>query len=421
MNTWETIDNFGVNRLASRAWFTPHADPDSARTMQAGASTLVQSLNGAWKFHYAATPPAAPEGFAKPVFDDAAWDTLPVPSCWQLHGYGRPHYTNVIFPFPVDPPRVPTENPTGSYRRMFVVPEAWDGMQIRLRFDGVDSCFEVYVNGHFVGMGMGSRLPHEFDVTRHVKAGVNVLAVRVYQWSAGSYLEDQDMWWLSGIFREVSLVAMPEVQIADLYVVTDLDDTCRDAVLRVEAAVANLGDEAVAGQLELRLCDAAGAKVAAAKTDVGVAAGATAAVALKMRIAAPRKWSAEDPYLYRLVVTLRDATGNVRMAVPQRVGFRRIGICDGQIRVNGAKVFFRGVNRHEHHPDFGRAVPLDAMVQDILLMKRHNINAVRTSHYPNDPRWYDLMFDTSTLPAETCAGIIETAFKARFGQHSVRP
>jgi beta-galactosidase/evolved beta-galactosidase subunit alpha len=185
-------------------------------------------------------------------------------------------------------------------------------------------------------------------------------------------------------------VAMPKAQIADLYVVTDLDDKCENAVLRVETAVANLGGEAVAGQLELRLCDADGAKVASAKTAVGVAAGATAAVALKMKIAAPRKWSAEDPYLYQLVATLRDTEGHARMAVPQRVGFRKVEIADGQIRVNGKKVYFRGVNRHEHHPDLGRAVPLDAMVQDILLMKRHNINAVRTSHYPDDPRWYDL-------------------------------
>ena len=390
MHSWETINNFGVNRLASRAAFTPYTDPDSARSLPAAVSTLVQSLNGAWKFHYATTPLAAPEGFEKPAFDDAAWDTLAVPSSWQMHGYGHPHYTNVIYPFPVDPPRVPSENPTGSYRRTFVVPEAWDGLQIRLRFDGVDSCFEAYVNGHFAGMGMGSRLPHEFDVTRHVTAGVNVLAVRVYQWSAGSYLEDQDMWWLSGIFREVSLVALPQVQIADLYIVPDLDDACCDAVLHVETAVANLGDDAAAGQLELRLCDAAGAKVAIAKTDVGVAAGATAAVALKMKVAAPRKWSAEDPYLYQIVATLRDAEGHVRMAVPQRVGFRKVEICDGQIRLNGSKALFRGVNRHEHHPDFGRAVPLDAMVQDILIMKRHNINAVRTSHYPDDPRWYDL-------------------------------
>jgi beta-galactosidase/evolved beta-galactosidase subunit alpha len=390
MHSWEGIDNFDINRLAPRAWFTPYADADAAAAMDASASTLVRPLNGTWKFRYDEAPLAAPADFAEPAFDDAAWADLPVPSCWQMHGYGKPHYTNVKYPFPVDPPRVPAANPTGSYRRAFTVPEAWDGLQIRLRFDGVDSCFEAYVNGRFAGMGMGSRLPHEFDVTGLVHPGANLLAVRVYQWSAGSYLEDQDMWWLSGIFRDVSLVALPRLQIADIGIVTELDARQRDAVLRVEAELANLGEHAAACRLDLRLTDADGARVAAARTDVGVEPGTPAAAALRLPVRRPRQWSAEDPYLYTLVATLRDAAGAVLMAVPQRVGFRQVAIRDGQLRVNGAKVVFRGVNRHEHHPDFGRAVPLDAMVQDILLMKRHNINAVRTSHYPDDPRWYDL-------------------------------
>jgi beta-galactosidase/evolved beta-galactosidase subunit alpha len=390
MNTWEIVENFDINALAPRAWFTPFPEKTGAVTGLADASALVRSLNGVWKFHYAPRPLVAPEGFQAPGYDDAGWCSLPVPSCWQMHGHGRPHYTNRMYPFPCDPPRVPSDNPTGSYRRTFLVPETWDGMQIRLRFDGVDSCFEAYVNGRFVGMGMGSRLPHEFDVTAQVKAGGNTLAVRVYQWSAGTYLEDQDMWWLSGIFRDVSLVAMPQVQIADLGIVTDLDDTCRNAVLRVEAAVANLGKEAAACRLEIHLTDAAGGRVASARTRVGIAGGATAAVTLKAKVAGPRLWSAEDPSLYHLVVTLYDSADQVLMSVPQRVGFRKVEIVDGQIRVNNRKVFFRGVNRHEHHPDHGRTVPLDAMIEDILIMKRHNINAVRTSHYPDDPRWYDL-------------------------------
>lgn len=390
MHTCEKIDHFNINCLAPRACFVPFQEAGAAMRGLASESTMVRSLNGAWKFHYAPRPLAAPTGFQAPTFDDADWDTLSVPSCWQMHGYGRPHYTNVIYPFPVDPPYVPSENPTGSYRRTFILPEAWDGLQIRLRFDGVDSCFETYVNGHFAGMGMGSRLPHEFDVTALVKAGINTVAVRVYQWSAGSYLEDQDMWWLSGIFREVSLVAMPQVQLADIGIVTDLDAACCDAVLRVDASVANLGVDAAACRLEVRLTDAAGVRMASARTAVGLAAGTTAAVILKAKVTAPRLWSAEDPYLYNLVATLYDAAGNVLMSAPQRVGFRKIEIVDGQIRINGRKVVFRGVNRHEHHPDHGRALPFESMVEDIQIMKRHNINAVRTSHYPNDPRWYDL-------------------------------
>jgi beta-galactosidase/evolved beta-galactosidase subunit alpha len=392
MHVWETIGNFGVNRLEPRAWFTPVADPETALRGCPDASPLHLPLGGAWKFQYAEHPLAAAEGFEKPSFDDGAWDALPVPSCWQMHGYGRPHYTNVQYPFPIDPPRVPTRNPTGSYRRPFVVPEAWtDGRQIRVRFDGVDSCFEAYVNGQFVGMGMGSRLPHEFDITRLVKSGVNLLAVRVYQWSAGSYVEDQDMWWLSGIFREVSLVAMPVVQIADLGIETELDGDCRDAVLRVRATVANLGKAAVSGyRLEFRLVDDTGARVVSRKTEVSVAGRGTEVVTMQASVPAPRKWSAEEPVLYRLVATLRDAGGNPLMAVPQNVGFRKVEIRNGQLRVNGARVILRGVNRHEHHPDTGRTLTVETMIQDILIMKRHNINAVRTSHYPDDPRWYDL-------------------------------
>jgi beta-galactosidase/evolved beta-galactosidase subunit alpha len=388
VHKWEQIQNFAVDRLAPRAWFTPYPDADAARQMD--ASPLVRSLNGDWKFNYAPTPIDSPEGFESANFDDAAWDVLPVPSCWQMHGYGRPHYTNINYPFPVDPPRVPTENPTGCYRRTFVLPSGWKGKQIRLRFDGVDSCFEAWVNGRAVGMGMGSRLPHEFDISDKLKPGVNVLAVRVYQWSAGSYLEDQDMWWLSGIFRDVSLVAMPSLQLADIGIVTDLDEKFRDAVLRVDATIANSGVRAAGAKLDVRLFDADGTRIATMRSDVKLDKAVSHTVSLKARVAAPRKWSDEDPYLYTLVATLQDANGKTLMSVPQRVGFRKVEIVGGQVRINGVKACFRGVNRHEHHPDFGRAVPLETMIEDILIMKRHNINAVRTSHYPDDPRWYDL-------------------------------
>ncbi len=388
---WEMQENFGVNRLPPRAWFTPFRDGEWAAFRAPGESDLVRSLNGPWRFHYATAPAAAPAAFARPDFDDTAWDRLPVPSSWQMHGYGRPHYTNVVYPFPVNPPFVPTENPTGSYRRVFTVPADWKGHQIRLRFDGVDSCFEAFVNGALVGMGMGSRLPHEFDITAALRPGENVLAVRVYQWSAGSYLEDQDMWWLSGIFREVSLVAFPHLQIADAAVVTDLDQSYTDAEMTITAEVANLTAAAVEGAtLSAVLRDDAGTVVATCKTAVGLDAGGRAAVRLRASVAAPRKWTAESPALYKLAVSLADAAGREQMAVPLQVGFRKVEIIDAVLCVNGRKVLFRGANRHEHHPDLGRAVPLEAMIRDIELLKRHNFNAVRTSHYPDDPRWYDL-------------------------------
>ncbi len=388
---WEMQDNFGVNRLPPRAWFTPFSEGEWAAFRPSGESALVRSLGGSWRFHYDASPAAAPAGFEAPEYDDAAWDLLPVPSSWQMHGYGRPHYTNILYPIPVNPPFVPSENPTGSYRRTFAIPADWQGCQIRLRFDGVDSCFEAFVNGASVGMGMGSRLPHEFDITAHLRAGENVLAVRVYQWSAGTYLEDQDMWWLSGIFRDVSLVAFPKLQIADVGVVTDLDATYTDAELSVSVTVANLTPTAVKGAgVKAVLRDADGRIVAACAAAVSLQAGASETLQVKAPVAAPKKWTAESPTLYKLVVSLADAAGRELMAVPLNVGFRKVEIIDAVFCVNGKKVLFRGANRHEHHPDFGRALPLETMIRDIELLKQHNFNAVRTSHYPDDPRWYDL-------------------------------
>lgn len=331
------------HRLPARA----HLIPDDAL-----------SLNGTWQFHYAVTPAEAPT----PDADATGWAELPVPSCWQMHGYGHPHYTNIQYPFPLDPPHVPTANPTGSYRRTFQVPADWTGRRIILRFDGVDSAFHVWVNGTAVGFSKGSRLPSEFDVTALIHPGNNTLAVRVYQWSDGSYLEDQDMWWLSGIFRDVTLLALPTNHIWDVAIVAGMDG-------QWSAKVETVG----AGRLNARLLDATGKEVA--RTSGKNIAG---------KLNQPHLWSAEDPYLYTLVLTFAGQTVRVN------VGFRTVEIRGRVFYVNGVAVKLKGVNRHEFHPDLGRAIPVSAMVEDIRLMKRHNINAVRTSHYPDDPRWYDL-------------------------------
>ncbi len=211
LNEWENPKVLQRNRMCSRAYFIPYQDEASALIGQREASMRFKLLNGVWKFYYAGSPAEAPEGFYREDYDVTAWDNIQVPLNWQMAGYGRPHYTNVIYPFPVDPPRVPTENPTGCYRRDFYIPESWQGHQITLRFEGVDSAFHVWVNGNEVGYSQGSRLPSEFDITPWVRTGKNTLAVKVYQWSDGSYLEDQDMWWLSGIFRDVYLLARPKV------------------------------------------------------------------------------------------------------------------------------------------------------------------------------------------------------------------
>ena len=392
MNEWENPKIVGVNRLAPRAFFTPFADEAQALRGERADSPWVTLLNGTWKFHCSPTVAEVPEKFYQLDFETCGWADIAVPGNWQLQGYGHPHYTNVQYPFPVDPPRVPTENPTGCYGREFWVPETWTGRQIVLRFEGVDSAFYVWVNGKQVGFSKGSRLPSEFDITAMVKVGANSIAVQVMQWSDGTYMEDQDMWWLSGIFRDVTLVAMPQVQISDVRIRTELDKKYQNATLRVQTMLANLRKTAAAdSKVSLQLLDADGAKVGRVVTrSIHVDAGATSLIELTMPVENVHKWTAETPTLYTTLVTLKDADGNVVEVIPQKTGFRVVEIKDGIFCVNGQAIKVKGVNRHEHHPDFGRAVPIEAMVQDVLLMKTHNINTVRCSHYPDDPRWLDL-------------------------------
>jgi beta-galactosidase/evolved beta-galactosidase subunit alpha len=386
-NDWENPLLPGRNRLPARAYFFPFQEDSAALSCDPAASTLVKSLNGSWKFNYAPSPTEAPAHFEKETFDVTGWDDLPVPSSWQMHGYGRPHYTNVQYPWPIDPPFVPSENPTGSYRRSFTLPAHWTGKQIILRFDGVDSAFHVWVNGKAVGFSKGSRLPAEFEITAQLHASKpNTIAVRVYQWSDASYMEDQDMWWLSGIFRDVMLIARPNACVRDINIRTILDSAFRDAqlVVRLECT------EPLKQACTLKLIDPLGKSSKAWNIRVDKAKTKNKSVEIKLDVANPLKWTAESPNLYTLLVEIRDEKGNIFEVIPQRVGFRSVKIDGPNLLVNGVRVMFKGVNRHEHHPDLGRAVPHETAVRDVLLMKSHNINAVRTSHYPPHPRFLDL-------------------------------
>ncbi len=328
------------------------------------------SLNGDWRFRL--SPRAdVPADFAAVDFDDATWTLLPVPAHWQLHWHGAPAYTNVVYPFPLDPPRVPDENPTGDYRRWFRVPADWQGDRVLLRFEGVDSCARVWVNGQEVGITSGSRLPSEFDVSSAVRGdAANVLAVRVHQWSSGSYLEDQDMWWLSGIFREVSLLRQPERAVGDFFVHADYEPATGSGTLRVD-------------------CDGP-ARLTVPELSVDVSAGET------VHLEHVEPWSAEVPRLYDAQLS----TDTERLSV--RLGFRRVLVSDGLLTVNGNRVLFRGVNRHEFHPDTGRTVDESIMLADVLLMKQHNVNAVRTSHYPPHPRFLDLCDEYGLYVIDEC-------------------
>jgi beta-galactosidase/evolved beta-galactosidase subunit alpha len=383
------------NRLPGRSYFIPYAQEQAALSFERGQSPFFKLLNGTWKFCYSPSPAEAPQGFYEEAYDVEQWDDLAVPSSWQMHGYGRPHYTNVNYPFPVDPPHVPTANPTGSYRRTFFVPGEWLNRYVTLRFEGVDSAFYVWINGQQVGYSQGSRLPSEFDVTPYLRPGNNQIAVQVYQWSDASYIEDQDQWWLSGIFRDVYLLAQPALNIADLRVQTNFDANFEDATLALQVTVLNTATEATRDcSVGFQLLDEQNNVIPLdiEQQRLTVSPRAVNVLDVSSAIESPRLWSAEDPYLYRLLVTLYDADGNVLEVVPQRVGFRSIVLDTqaGVFLVNGAPIKLKGVNRHDHHPDLGKAVPYEAMLQDVLLMKQHNINTVRTSHYPNDPRFLDL-------------------------------
>jgi beta-galactosidase/beta-glucuronidase len=388
MNDWENHTLLHKQRLAPRSRFDPRlsADPAADRAQ----SPLVQPLDGMWRFRFDRSPLDVDLETVAADFNDSRWDRIPVPGCWQMRGYGHPHYTNVHYPFPVDPPRVPSENPTGTYRTRFQVSADWLRRRVVLRFDGVDSAFHLWVNGREAGFSKGSRLPSEFDITPLTREGRNSLAVRVCQWSDGSYIEDQDMWWLSGIFRPVTLLSEPLVHVRDFFIRTSPGATPRRAEVVLAAAVSETSDTAFDGRLEAVLLGPDGRQAATASAPVSLGPSSEVAVRAAFDVTDPLLWSAEAPALYRLHLLLRTRAGEVIESILSRIGIRTVEMKDGALLVNGTRIMFKGVNRHEHHPDHGRAVPYEAMVQDVLLMKRHNINAVRTSHYPDDPRFYDL-------------------------------
>jgi beta-galactosidase len=347
----------GSGALPPRAWY---ASSDAASL----------SLNGSWRFRLSPTADAEDDSFAQEGYDAGGWAELSVPGHWVLQGHGSPIYTNHLYPFPVDPPRVPTENPTGDHLRVFDLPGDWPaGGGAVLRFDGVESCARVWLNGTDLGEFKGSRLAHEFAVGHLLKATGNVLAVRVHQWSAGSYLEDQDQWWLPGIFRDVTLLHRPGGGVLDFFVHASYDHVGGTGTLRVDSDVAG--------------------RVTVPDLGIDVATGEPVTVPVE-------PWSAEVPRLYDGVL----ATEGER--VPLRIGFRTVELSDGLIKVNGRPVLFKGVNRHEWHPERGRALDLATMREDVLLMKRHNVNAVRTSHYPPHPAFLDLCDEYGLWVIDEC-------------------
>jgi len=392
---WENPAVWAIGTEAPHATLFPYESRALAIGGDRTASSYFALLNGRWKFHWAPKPDERPLGFERTDYDDGAWPEIPVPSNWELEGYGVPIYIDAGYPFKKDPPRIAhDDNPVGSYRYHFTIPNPWMGRRIVLHFGAVSSAFYAWVNGERIGYSQDSKTPAEFDITDRVRPGDNLLAVEVYRWSDGSYLEDQDMWRLSGIQRDVYVYATPASHVRDFFTLADLDSDYRDGLLSVEARVRQSGTTDARGlHLSVELLDDRGRVVAAGpalERSIDVPAGTEVLTRFDARIDRPRRWTAETPALYTLLVTLASAGGEVLEVEAARIGFRRVEVRDGRLHVNGTPVVIKGVNRHEHDPVTGHVVTEASMRRDIELMKQFNINAVRTSHYPDDPRWYDL-------------------------------
>ncbi|MBW5445433.1 DUF4981 domain-containing protein [Cohnella sp. CFH 77786] len=384
--------------MDAHAAFLPYDTLEEALKGNRDTSAYKVSLNGSWKFAWAKNPDSRIANFYERDYDCSGWAEIPVPSHWQLKGYDYPQYTNVRYPWiehdDIRPPFAPTNyNPVGSYVRSFTVPESWAGKPVFISFQGVESAFYVWLNGELVGYCEDTFTPAEFDLTPYLSEGENKLAVEVYRWCDGSWLEDQDFWRLSGIFREVYLFTAPDVHLYDFQANTDLDADFRDAEVRVSAKLVNYYErDAGTVTLEAQLYDPAGNPVLPnpLRMESALGSGESGTVQGAATVGNPKKWSAEHPNLYTLVLRLADAAGQTIQYASCRIGFRKFEIVDGLMKINGQRIVFKGVNRHEFSCDEGRVPQFEDMLRDVRLMKSHNINAVRTSHYPNDSRWYDL-------------------------------
>lgn len=388
---WQDKNAFGLNKIAPHAYVWPYLGAEVALGGEYQASPYYLDLDGTWKFHWNVNPDLRPEGFQEPSYDVAGWDDIHVPGNWERQGYGTAIYVNEsyefddpMFEFRKNPPLVPYKyNEVGSYRRTFTVPEGWDGRRVVLCFEGVISFYYVWLNGQLLGYNMDSKTPAEWDVTDYLVEGENVLALEVYRWSAGSYLECQDMWRLSGIERDVYLYSTAAQYIEDYSVTATLDKVAyKTGVLALEVSCGGALEEGTS--VGYCLLDADGNKISTTSGACTDGKANFAAVVPNVH-----RWSAEDPYLYSLVVALKAADGAELHTVSCDVGFRTSEVKGGQLCINGVPVLIKGVNRHEHS-QAGRTVSHELMEQDVKLMKQNNINTVRNSHYPNDPYWYIL-------------------------------
>ena len=393
---WENLEVIELNRELPRNDSIPFPDQESAASNK--SSPLCMSLNGTWKFCWSASPMDKLEGFFNDDWDVDNWNEIEVPSNMEIKGFGTPIYRNFGYTDSLKKHRIPNidhnHNPVGSYKKEFILPSQWNEREVFIHFGGVKSAFYVWVNGVMVGYSQGSMNASEFRVTPYIKEGGNTVSVEVYKWSDGSYLEDQDMWRLSGIFRDVYLMAVPNISLRDFFIRCELDEDYADAELLVTAWLQNyLEDDIYDYSLRLNMVDennnTVGNEILAAE-GFNIPAGEEAVTELRAKVKNPHKWTAETPYLYKVFLTLLDSSGEVLEVRSCNFGFRKIETSEGQLLINGVPIKLKGVNRHEFHPLYGHAVPKEITEKDIKLIKANNINAVRTSHYPNSDAFYEL-------------------------------
>lgn len=407
-NDWENETIFAINKEPGHTTYVPfpsleslQKSPSYRKAWIRPESPRYQLLNGNWKFNWVKQPSERPMDFYKTNYDVSSWKEIPVPASWEMFGYGTPIYTNVTYPHRNNPPFIQPQkgytivdepNPVGSYRRDFNIPDNWKGSEIFIHFDGLYSAMYLWVNGKKVGYSQGASNDAEFNITNYVKPGKNVLAVEVYRWSDGSYLEDQDMFRLSGIHRDVYLFATPKLRLRDYYLTTDFaGDDLSQATFNVRTNIKNYGKAVKVALADVTILDENGKQVAYISDAIkNIGKGQEVISTESVVVKNPVLWSAETPYLYTVILELKDQDGETMEAMSTQYGFRKIEIKNNRVYINNKQVFFKGANRHDIDPQLGKAVPVESMIKDILLFKRYNLNTIRTSHYPNDAKMYAL-------------------------------
>ena len=387
---WEDLSIFSINTEKPHATFYPFNSEKLLLDNDLTKNSLYNLLNGNWDFKLYRNIDSVPQNFHQKKSNVKKWNKIPVPANWQFHSKDFPVYSNIIYPYEINPPYMPKDyNPVGLYHKKFKIDKEWSSKEVFIHFGGVNSAFYLWINGNKVGYSEGSKTPAEFNITKYITNGKNTMFLQVIRWSDGTYIEDQDFWRLSGIERDVFLYAQPKVAIRDIFIKTNLTNDLKTSNLKIDVDIKNFNDIESQISIQSRLYDNKNQIIKTISKDVEISPFSNQKINLSDQIMDPLLWSAENPNLYYLTTTLIQ-NGKETHSIGQQVGFRKIELHDGQILVNKQPILFKGVNRHEHDEFTGHVVSKESMIKDIEIMKQNNINAVRTSHYPNDPYWYEL-------------------------------